>query len=259
MPLDARFAKLFDLAGRTALVTGGSSGIGRAMAEALAGAGAHVLLAARGQDALELTVRAMTLSGWHASAEPVDVSDRASIAALLARLRDARRHVDILVNAAGINHRVPFETLTDDDWDAAMAANVTGPFLLTRGLAPAMAARGWGRIVNVASQQAMRAFGHSGAYGASKGAIVSLTRSTAERWSSKGVTCNALMPGFVITPLTAEASKDPVRVAAMAGRTMVGRNGQPDDFHGVTLLLASDAGAMITGSMVYVDGGFAAT
>jgi NAD(P)-dependent dehydrogenase (short-subunit alcohol dehydrogenase family) len=91
MPLDARFAKLFDLAGRTALVTGGSSGIGRAMAEALAGAGAHVLLAARGQDALELTVRAMTLSGWRASAEPVDVSDRASIAALLARLRDARR------------------------------------------------------------------------------------------------------------------------------------------------------------------------
>ena len=150
-------------------------------------------------------------------------------------------------------------SLTDDDWDAAMAANVTGPFLLTRGLAPAMAARGWGRIVNVASQQAMRAFGHSGAYGASKGAVVSLTRSTAERWSSKGVTCNALMPGFVITPLTAEASKDPVRVAAMAGRTMVGRNGQPDDFHGVTLLLASDAGAMITGSMVYVDGGFAAT
>lgn len=257
--LDARFAKLFDLSGRTALVTGGSSGIGRAMAEALAGAGAHVLLAARRQDALELTVRAMTTAGWHASAEPVDVADRASIAALVARLRDARRHVDILVNAAGINVRAPLETIGDDDWDATMAANVTGPFLLTRALAPAMAARGWGRIVNVASQQAVRAFGHSGAYGVSKGAIVSLTRSTAERWSPQGVTCNALMPGFVITPLTAEASKEPSRVAAMAARTMIGRNGMPDDFHGVTLLLASDAGAAITGSMVYVDGGFAAT
>jgi len=257
--LDARFAKLFDLSGRTALVTGGSSGIGRAMAEALGGAGAHVLLAARRQDALELTVRAMTAAGWHASAEPVDVSDRASIAALVERLRAARRPVDILVNAAGINQRVPFETLTDDDWDTTMAANVTGPFLLTRAFAPAMAARGWGRIVNVASQQAVRAFGHSGAYGASKAAIVGLTRSTAERWSAQGVTCNALMPGFVITPLTAEAARDPVRVAAMAARTMSGRNGMPDDFHGVTLLLASDAGAAITGSMVYVDGGFSAT
>jgi gluconate 5-dehydrogenase len=259
MPLDARFAKLFDLAGRTALVTGGSSGIGRAMAEALAGAGAHVVLAARRQDALELTVRAMTAAGGRASAEPVDVADRASIAALLARLRDAHRHVDILVNAAGVNVRVPFETLTDDDWDATMAANVTGPFLLTRALAPAMAARGWGRILNVASQQAVRAFGHSGAYGASKGAVVSLTRSTAERWSAKGVTCNAIMPGFVLTPLTAEAAKDPARVATMAGRTMIGRNGVPDDFHGATLLLATDAGAAITGTMVYVDGGFAAT
>ena len=257
--LDARFAKLFDLSGRTALVTGGSSGIGRAMAEALGGAGAHVLLAARRQDALELTVRAMTAAGWHASAEPVDVSDRASIAALVERLRAGQRPVDILVNAAGINQRAPFETLTDDDWDTTMAANVTGPFLLTRALAPAMAARGWGRIVNVASQQAVRAFGHSGAYGASKAAIVGLTRSTAERWSAQGVTCNALMPGFVITPLTAEAARDPVRVAAMAARTMSGRNGMPDDFHGVTLLLASDAGAAITGAMVYVDGGFSAT
>jgi len=257
--MDPRFAKLFDLTGRTALVTGGSSGIGHGMAEALAGAGAHVLLAARRQDALEVTARAMKAQGWHASAEPVDVADRASVAALLARLKEARRHVDILVNAAGINLRMPFEEIGDDDWDATIAANLTGPFLLTRGLAPAMAARGWGRIVNVASQQAVRAFGNSGAYGASKGGIVSLTRSTAERWSKQGVTCNALVPGFVVTPLTAEASKDPARVAAMAGRTMIGRNGRPDDFVGVTLLLATDAGAAITGETVFVDGGFAAT
>jgi gluconate 5-dehydrogenase len=257
--MDARFAKLFDLSGRTALVTGGSSGIGRGMAEALAGAGAHVLLAARRQDALEVTVRALTSQGWRASAEPVDVADRGSVAALLGRLQDARRHVDILVNAAGINLRMPFEQIRDEDWDATIAANLTGPFLLTRGLAPAMAAHGWGRIVNIASQQAVRAFGNSGAYGASKGAIVSLTRSTAERWSSQGVTCNAIVPGFVVTPLTAEASKDPARVAAMAGRTMTGRNGRPEDFFGITLLLASDAGAAITGETVFVDGGFAAS
>ena len=257
--MDPRFAKLFDLTGRTALVTGGSSGIGHGMAEALAGAGAHVLLAARRQDALEVTARAMKAQGWHASAEPVDVADRASVAALLARLKEARRHVDILVNAAGINLRMPFEEIGDDDWDATIAANLTGPFLLTRGLAPAMAARGWGRIVNVASQQAVRAFGNSGAYGVSKGGLVSLTRSTAERWSKEGVTCNAIVPGFVLTPLTVEASKDPARVAAMAARTMTGRNGRPDDFVGVTLLLATDAGAAITGETVFVDGGFAAT
>jgi gluconate 5-dehydrogenase len=257
--MDPRFAKLFDLAGRTALVTGGSSGIGHGMAEALAGAGAHVLLAARRQDALEVTARAMKAQGWQASAEPVDVADRASVAALLTRLKEAHRHVDILVNAAGINQRKPFEEIGDEDWDATIAANLTGPFLLTRGLAPAMAARGWGRIVNVASQQAVRAFGNSGAYGVSKGGIVSLTRSTAERWSRQGVTCNAIVPGFVITPLTAEASKEPARVAAMAGRTMIGRNGRPDDFVGVTLLLATDAGAAITGETVFVDGGFAAT
>ena len=257
--MDERFAKLFDLRGRTALVTGGSSGIGRGMAEALAGAGAHVLLAARRRDALEVTARAFTVQGWQASAEAVDVADRASVVALLARLKDARRHVDILVNAAGINLRMPFEEIGDADWDATLAANLTGPFLLTRGLAPAMAAHGWGRIINVASQQSVRAFGNSGAYGASKGAIVALTRSAAERWSARGVTCNAIVPGFVLTPLTAQARADPARVAAMAARTMIGRNGTPDDFIGVTMLLASDAGAAITGETVFVDGGFNAT
>lgn len=254
--MEARLAKLFDLTGRTALVTGGSSGIGHAMAEALAGAGARVLIAARRPDAIDVTARALVARGFKASGEPVDVADRNSVGALLARLREARCHVDILVNAAGINLRKPFEALSDADWDATMAANVTGPFLLTRGLAPAMAARGWGRIVNVASQQAVRAFGNSGAYGASKGAIVSLTRSTAERWSRQGVTCNAVVPGFVLTPLTSQAASDPARVAAMAARTMIGRNGEPEDFLGITLLLASDAGAAITGECVFVDGGF---
>lgn len=256
--MDAQLARLFDLAGRTALVTGGSSGIGRAIAGALAGAGAHVVLGARGREALDETVGAFAKRGWAATSERVDVGDRASVAVLLDRLRAASRHVDILVNAAGVNLRMPFEEIGDDDWDATIAANLTGPFLLTRGLAPAMAARGWGRIVNIASQQAVRAFGNSGAYGASKGGLVSLTRSTAERWSAHGVTCNAIVPGFVLTPLTRQAAADPARVAAMAARTMIGRNGVPDDYRGTALLLASDAGAAITGQAIFVDGGFSA-
>jgi len=257
--MDPSLARLFDLAGRVALVTGGSSGIGRAIAGALAGAGARVVLAARRRDALDDAVAAFEMQGWEASAESVDVADRASVAALLARLGEASRPVDILVNAAGINLRMPFEEIGDDAWDATIAANLTGPFLLTRALAPAMAARGWGRILNIASQQAVRAFGNSGAYGASKGGLVSLTRSTAERWSARGVTCNAIVPGFVLTPLTAQAAANPARVAAMAARTMIGRNGVPDDYRGAALLLASDAGAAITGQAIFVDGGFSAT
>lgn len=257
--MDARLSRLFDLEGRVALVTGGSSGIGRAIAEALAGAGARVVLAARRREVLDETVRAFDAQGLEAVAEPVDVAERESIAALLARLREASRRVDILVNAAGTNLRMPFEEIRDEDWDATIAANLTGPFLLTRALAPAMASRGWGRIVNVASQQAVRAFGNSGAYGASKGGLVSLTRSTAERWSARGVTCNAIVPGFVLTPLTAQAASDPARVAAMAARTMIGRNGVPDDFRGAALLLATDAGAAITGQAIFVDGGFSAS
>ncbi|CAG0985959.1 2-dehydro-3-deoxy-D-gluconate 5-dehydrogenase [Burkholderiales bacterium] len=257
--MDETLARLFDLHGRVALVTGGSSGIGRAIAGVLAGAGAHVVVAARRREPVDETVAALIARGGAATGETVDVGNRESIAALVGRLARAPGPIDILVNSAGINLRMPFEEIRDDDWDATIAANLTGPFLLTRALAPAMAARGWGRIVNIASQQAVRAFGNSGAYGASKGALVSLTRSTAERWSSRGVTCNAIVPGFVLTPLTREASADPARVAAMAARTMIGRNGVPDDCRGMALLLASDAGAAITGQALFVDGGFSAT
>ncbi len=257
--MHASVARRFDLSGRTALVTGGSSGIGRAIAGALAAAGAEVIVAARRREPVEAAVRELAASGFVASAASVDVGDRDSIAALVRTLDGQGRAVDVLVNSAGVNLRMPFETIGDDDWDRTLAVNLTGPFLLTRALAPAMARRRWGRIVNIASQQAERAFGHSGAYGASKGGLVSLTRSTAERWSREGVTCNALVPGFVVTPLTAHASADPARVAAMAARTMTGRNGEPDDFVGAILLLATDAGASITGQVLRVDGGFSAT
>jgi gluconate 5-dehydrogenase len=122
-----------------------------------------------------------------------------------------------------------------------------------------MAARGWGRIINVASQQALRAFGNSGGYGASKGGLVSLTRSQSEAWASAGVRCNAVAPGFVATAMTAQVASDPQRSAALAARTMVGRNGQPADFEGITVLLASDASDYVTGQLICVDGGFSAT
>jgi NAD(P)-dependent dehydrogenase (short-subunit alcohol dehydrogenase family) len=122
-----------------------------------------------------------------------------------------------------------------------------------------MAARGHGRIINVASQQAVRAFGNSGGYGASKGGLVSLTRSQAEAWSGSGVCCNVIVPGFVATPMTRQVAEDPVRSAALAARTMIGRNGEPADFAGAAVFLASSASRYVTGQLIFVDGGFSAT
>ncbi len=140
-----------------------------------------------------------------------------------------------------------------------MAVNLAAPFLLGQRFGPGMAGRGWGRIINVTSQQAARAFGNSGAYGASKGGLASLTRSQSEAWAPRGVCCNSLSPGFVVTPLTREVASDPARRAALAARTMVGRNGQPGEFEGAAVFLASPASDYVTGQVIRVDGGFSAT
>ena len=140
-----------------------------------------------------------------------------------------------------------------------MAVNLTAPFLLGQRFGPDMAERGWGRIINVTSQQAARAFGNSGGYGASKGGLAALTRSQSEAWAPSGVCCNSLCPGFVPTRLNAHVARDPERSAAMAARTMTGRNGSPEDFAGVAVFLASRASDYVTGQTLYVDGGFSVT
>ena len=140
-----------------------------------------------------------------------------------------------------------------------MAVNLTAPFLLGQRYGTGMAARGWGRIINVTSQQALRAFGQSGGYGASKAGLAALTRSQSEAWAGRGVCCNAICPGFVVTPLTAPVTSDPERVRALAARTMIGRNGEPADFEGAAVFLAGPASAYVTGQTLFVDGGFAAT
>jgi gluconate 5-dehydrogenase len=250
---------LFALDGRIAVVTGGSSGIGRAIARALAGAGARLVLVARGADALAETAGQLRAGGAEAAWVSADLGDRASLAD---GAREAAAHFgepDILVNCAGINLRPPMSGLTMAEWDQTMAVNLTAPFLLGQRFGPPMAERGWGRIINVASQQAVRAFGNSGAYGASKGGLASLTRSQSEAWAARGVCCNAVSPGFVITPLTREAASDPARSAALAARTMIGRNGEAGDFEGIAVFLASPASDYVTGQLLFVDGGFSAT
>ena len=253
------FLSLFSLTGRTALVTGGSSGIGRAIACALAKAGARVVIMARHTEPLADTVRELAAIGCPAAWVSADLADRAATQRGAAAAAEPFGEPDIVVSAAGVNIRPPLGELTAAAWDTLMAVNLTAPFLLGQRFGPPMAERGWGRIINIASQQAVRAFGNSGGYGAAKAGVAGLTRSQSEAWAPHGVCCNAIVPGFVATPLTAEVAADPVRSAALAARTMIGRNGEPEDFEGVAVFLASRASAYVTGQMIFVDGGLSST
>ncbi|MFZ4533137.1 MAG: SDR family NAD(P)-dependent oxidoreductase [Alsobacter sp.] len=253
-----RLTELFDLTGSTALVTGGNSGIGLAMARALGLAGAAVVVVARREAELDAARRGLASEAIDARALPFDLT-RDDVGRAVADACSAiGADIDILVNAAGVNLRQPFGEVTAAAFDLHMALHLRAPFLLTQALAPAMAGRRHGRILNLASLQSTRAFANSAPYGAAKGGIVQLTRAIAEAWSGHGVTCNAIAPGFFPTPLTAPVFSDPERAARNAAQTAIGRNGELDDLAGVTVFLASRASAYITGQTLAVDGGFTA-
>jgi gluconate 5-dehydrogenase len=249
-------SELFSLDGLVAIVTGGSSGIGRGIAGALARAGASVVVVARREAELTATVEELTAEGCRAGWVGGDLSTRDGVRAAADAAAAVFGEPDILVNSAGINLRPPMDELDADVWDATMAVNLEAPFLLGQRFGPGMARRGFGRIIHVTSQQAHRAFVGSGAYGVSKGALESLARSQAEAWSPYGVTCNTLVPGFVMTPLNARLSSDPAAVSALAARTMTGRNGLPSDFASAAVFLAARASSYVTAHSLFVDGGF---
>lgn len=251
-------SQLFSLNGRTALVTGGSSGIGRAIATALAQAGASVVIAARGRERIDEVVRALTESGCRAAGVVADLSTRTGIHDAAETATEPFGEPDILVNSAGINIRPPFAEITESDWDATMTVNALAPFLLGQRYAKGMAERGYGRLIHISSQQAHRAFVSSGVYGASKGAVESLMRSEAEAWGRHGVTSNTLVPGFVLTPLNARLQEDPAKVAELAERTMIGRNGLPSDFAAAAVFLAGPGSSYVTGHSLFIDGGMSA-
>ncbi|MEV4184720.1 SDR family oxidoreductase [Streptosporangium canum] len=256
MTTQSYLSELFSLDDRVAVVTGGSSGIGRAIAGALARAGASVVIVARREADLIATVDELTAHGCRAAWVSADLSTRDGVRVAAEKAVEAFGEPDILVNSAGINLRPPMAELGDDVWDVTMAVNLEAPYLLGQRFGPGMAERGFGRIIHISSQQAHRAFVQSGAYGVSKGALESLARSQAEAWSPNGVTCNTLVPGFVMTPLNARLSSDPEKVAALAARTMVGRNGLAEDFAGAAVFLAGRASGYVTGQAIFVDGGF---
>ncbi len=245
----------FSVAGRVACVTGASAGIGRALARALAEAGARVVGVARRHDALD---------AWRAESDgdtaalAMDLSDAATMATIAAEAAKPFGPPEILVNAAGVNLRQPADDVTLEGWRVTLELNLAVPFFLAQALVPGMRAKGWGRIVNFASLQTTRAFPGGLAYGASKGGIGQLTRAMAEAWSRDGITANALAPGFFPTELTEPVFGDPDRAARNAAQTCIGRNGDMDDLIGPALFLCSEASRYVTGQILGVDGGFTA-
>ncbi|OBY28489.1 SDR family NAD(P)-dependent oxidoreductase [Leisingera sp. JC1] len=245
----------FDLAGRTACITGASSGLGRRAAIALAAAGAQVVVVARRAEALESLCAEIGPTAAYAAA---DVADRSGLEALRQAVSAPFGAPDILVHAAGVNTRQAADEVTAEGWDQTLALNLSAPFFLSQALVPTMKERGWGRIVNFASLQTTRAFPGGIAYGASKGGIGQLTRAMAEAWSPLGITANAIGPGFFPTELTQAVFEDDARAARNAAQTCIGRNGRLEDIDGPLLFLCSEASAYVTGQILMVDGGFTA-
>ncbi len=246
---------LFDLTGRTACVTGASSGLGRQAAVTLAAAGAQVVAVARRAEALEGLCAEIGAGGAHVVA---DVADRSGLKALAEAISAPFGMPDILVHAAGINTRQPADEVTIADWDQTLALNLSAPFFISQAFVPAMKERGWGRIVNFASLQTFRAFPGGIAYGASKGGVGQMTRAMAEAWSPHGITANAIGPGFFPTELTQAVFSDKARAAGNAAQTCIGRNGRLEDIDGPLLFLCSEASGYVTGQVLMVDGGFTA-
>ena len=248
----------FSLADRSFVVTGASSGIGRAMAGFLAQAGARVVLVARRENVLAEAVAG--IGQQRASYVGADLSDRETLPEIASRCKSKVPSgvVDGVVNAAGINLREAFDDVSIDSWDATLNLNVAAPFFFTREFVPEMRDQGYGRVINITSLQSVRAFPNGMSYGASKGGLSQLTRAMAEAWSRYGICCNAIAPGFFPTELAAPVFGDEEYRNWAAEQTAIGRNGELEDLAGATIFLASPASAYITGQTLFIDGGFTA-
>jgi len=247
---------LFDITGRTALITGSSRGIGRALAAGLAQAGAELILNARNADALDCVARQIEHdTGATVHTVPFDVTDAAAVTAGIAAIEDTIGPLDICVNNAGMQRRAPFTDFTLDDWNALLATNVTSAFLVGREVARRMTPRGRGKIINIASLQSEVSRPGIAPYAATKGAIKMLTRGMCGDLAGSGVCVNAIGPGYFETELTSALVADETFSAWVRGRTPAGRWGKVEDLVGTLIYLASDASDFVNGQVVYVDGG----
>jgi NAD(P)-dependent dehydrogenase (short-subunit alcohol dehydrogenase family) len=246
------------LTGRVAIVTGGGTGLGRGYAEALAGAGAAVAVTGRRREPLEECVTAIKKSGGSALAVSCDQRSRDEVEAAVQQVVAWRDKVDILVNNAGIYPPSPFISVEEDQWTDVMDTNINGPFRFSQVCARIMSQHGWGRIINILSPSALLGFVMVSAYGTSKGALASMTRTMAAELGPMGITVNALTPGVSATETFVKFYSE-VGVTLMSKGLPVARACENADTTAALLLLASDEGSYITGTNICVDGGMTST
>lgn len=247
--------QLFDLTGRRALITGSSQGIGFALAQGLAAAGAQIVL--NGRDAAKLEVAASRIPGAQKLA--FDATDHDAVRAAVDGFETRHGAIDILVNNAGMQHRAPLEDFPAEAFERLLQTNIASVFHVGQAVARHMIARGRGKIINIASVQTALARPSIAPYTATKGAVGNLTKGMATDWAKHGLNCNAIAPGYFDTPLNAALVADPTFSAWLEKRTPAGRWGQVEELQGACIFLASDAASFVNGHILYVDGGITAS